>query len=554
MAKPRTLAGAFAFIVAAACAPMALLMEAPDKQLRDPENKPEVEAQGARVLLLGVDGLRADIFREELEAGHLSGFEKLLGGRDDDGGMPHAYLHPKAIAPYPSVTAVGWSTIATGKSPAEHGVTGNEMLLRPSGRFVAPVPMSVDDHADVLATFNDQLFGKLLKVPTVWQRLHEKGLTSWVATNHVHVGADRLLLPGRDDLLQGVVQTLMGHMGLSDGDEAAYSELDDGTFSTVLDALKADEVPPDVLMVYASGTDLLAHHESAPELEAQRRYLREQLNRRAGQLAAYLENHGTWYVIITADHGHTDVLADETHALGAAEEDSPGFRVLREAGFKPHPPSLGHLKGLDDAVFAHQSGAAFVYLADRSKCDEDRCPWSSPPRYEEEVLVAADAFHEARSKGGPMEESLAMVLIREPVPFEEVDHPFEVYLGDGKTMSVGAYLAQHPEHSGPAFAQRLQRLAVGPSGERAGDVLLIARTDPKKPENRYYFGQKYEATHGAALASDSMVPFVLSHPKLTQAQLGGLVKEMAGDVLFLHEVAPIIEKLATSPRLAFDAP
>lgn len=552
MAHPRS-AYAFALLLAAACAPVALLVEAPEKELRDPENRPEAEAVGARVLLLGVDGLRADIFEEELEAGNLPGFAELLGGVDDQGELAHAYVHHKAIAPYPSVTAVGWSTVVTGKPPAEHGVTGNEMLLRPSGRFVAPVPMSVDDRSDVLATYNEQLFAKLLKTPTVWTRLHERGLTSWVATNHVHVGADRLLLPGREDLIQGVAQTMMGHMGLTDGDEAAYSELDDGTFSTVLDALEADEEPPDVLMVYASGTDLLAHHENAPGLDAQRRYLREQLNRRAGQLAAYLRHHGNWYVILTADHGHTDVLPDDAHALAVGGEDAPGHRVLREAGFKPHAPSLGTLEGSDDAVFAHQSGAAFVYLADRSKCDEDRCSWSFPPRYEEEVLVAADAFHEARSEGGPMEQSLAMVLVRQPVPFEEEDHAFEVYLGAGKTMDVGTYLANHPEHSGPAMAERLHRLAVGRYGERAGDVMLIARTDPDHVEKRYYFGQQYEATHGSALPTDSMVPFVLSHPELTRAQLGSLVKNMAGEVLYLDEVAPIIEKLATSPRLAVDA-
>ena len=43
-----------------------------------------------------------------------------------------------------------------------------------------------------------------------------------------------------------------------------------------------------------------------------------------------------------------------------------------------------------------------------------------------------------------MKGSLDMIFVRKPRPVKEVDRPFEVYVGGGKTMPIDAYLDKHP--------------------------------------------------------------------------------------------------------------
>lgn len=513
-----------------------------DRELLD--SPPRVAPATGGVLILGLDGVRQRVLYDELRGGHLPGLSALLGGFEG-GALPHAFLHEQALAPFPSLTAVGWAVVATGRPPAENGVTGNEMFLRPSGRFVAPVPMSTSDRGDLLAVYNDQLLDQLLMVPTLYERLHTRGQESWVATNHVHKGATRLLMPGRDDLLEGMAMALGHTLGVA-SDEAVYSEIDDGTFDTLLGVLE-EKAPPDLLMTYATGADLLCHLSTERTDVVQRRYLREQLDGRLAELHAALARRGEWYVIVVADHGHTQVLEGDRNALEREGDDEPP-EVLRRAGFRVHDGELGvGVAAEDDAVMAYQSGAAYVYLADRSRCaPEGVCDWTVPPRYEQDVLVAAEAFHRNNRDGHVVAElagALTMVLVRRPVPFEQIDRPFEVYLGEGRTTPARAFLAAHLEGNGPALWWRLHRLAVGRHGERAGDVVLVARTG-EAIGDRYYFSKPNRSAHGAAIATDSLVPFIVAHPGYSAATLGAAVGDLAGEVAGLEHVAPLAMALS----------
>jgi hypothetical protein len=67
-------------------------------------------------------------------------------------------------------------------------------------------------------------------------------------------------------------------------------------------------------------------------------------------------------------------------------------------------------------------------LADRSRCGKKakRCDFSVPPRFEEDVLVAAEAFYSASKRGKhvpKMKGTLDLVLARRPTPFAETDLP-----------------------------------------------------------------------------------------------------------------------------------
>ena len=238
------------------------------------------------------------------------------------------------------------------------------------------------------------------------------------------------------------------------------------------------------------------------------------------------------WVMVVSDHGHTAVPHDETHALGT--RDGPPS-VLRGAGFRVrHFAQTAAANDPFSAVLAYGGAMAYVYLADRSQCqgEHDACPWRAPPRYREDVLAAADAFYRANIDGTlapQMKGTLDMVLARRPKPFDEVDLPFEVYIGDGKTIPIDDYLHDHPHPTYVRFAERMRDLAVGVRGERAGDVILIAHNgDRALREDRFYFARLYNSWHGSPSKDDSEIPLIVANHRHGAATIGAWVRAQLG--------------------------
>ena len=161
---------------------------------------------------------------------------------------------------------------------------------------------------------------------------------------------------------------------------------------------------------------------------------------------------------------------------------------------------------------------AYVYVADRSRCPRqlDVCPWQQPPRYDEDVLAVAEAYFRASRDGAlvpAMKGTLDMVLVRRPRPVEDVDLPFEVYVGDGATEPIAT--TSRLIRIRPTWRSRsgcAGDLAVGHHGERAGDVLLVAHDgDVANPRLRYYFSKAYRSWHGSPSRTDSDVPLIVAN-------------------------------------------
>jgi hypothetical protein len=240
------------------------------------------------------------------------------------------------------------------------------------------------------------------------------------------------------------------------------------------------------------------------------------------------------------------VLHDAEHALGTEPEGDPPA-VLRRAGFRLRPFELDVAEDHDfQAVLAYQGAIAYVYLADRSSCPRPGrpCDWNRPPRFEADVLAAADAFFRANRDGTHVRElrgTLDLVLARRPKPAPAVDAPFEVYVGNGRLEPVGEFLRAHPRPSYLAFEERLRDLAVGPAGERAGDVLLIANNgNRKRPEQRYYFSSEYHSWHGSPGKQDSELPLIVAHAAKSTAELERVVRRTLGPEGRQHEIADLL--------------
>ena len=558
----------FALLVAATFAltgcgakELKLLAEGPTHVLRTrPAGTPPNSPGHAPILVLAFDGVGRGILYDSLRQGEMPRLANLLGGKEG-AGFPHAYFDDTLVATLPSTTMAAWVTAFTGVGPAHHGVTGNEFFIREERRFAAPAPATFSDKEPVLAIYTDQYINKLCLVPGVYERMRQEDpdVLVWVAMQHYYAGADRLLAARPTVVAQATeayVEEALTKLASQKESRVVYQKLDEEMLSVLVGALDAGPLP-DVLTVYFSGTDLYAHvAEEGPDA-ARRTYLREVVDPQIGRLAEKMRARGALdgrYVVVTADHGHTEVVHDAAHALSTKDQGTPPA-LLRKAGFRVRPFKL-HVSPKEDdfqAVLAYQGAMAYVYVADRSTCANEKqvCDWSRPPRYAEDVLAAAAAFHENNEDGylvPEMRGTLDMVLTRRPQPYAENDLPFEVYVGEGKTVPVEKYLADHPHPTYVDVAARLRDLGEGPHGERAGDIILLAHNgDRDVPAERYYFAEPYHSWHGSPSRQDSELPLIVSQPASSTEVLGGLVRRALGDHPHQQRVTDLLLELRRQP-------
>ena len=197
---------------------------------------------------------------------------------------------------------------------------------------------------------------------------------------------------------------------------------------------------------------------------------------------------------------------------------------------------------------------AYLYVADRSTCPnaKDVCDWNQPPRFEQDVVPMAEAFFQNNLDGSlvpEMKGKIDLVLTRRPKPYADVDLPFEVYVGHGKTMPVGEYMKSHPHPTYVAMEERLRDLAVGPRGERAGDILLLAHNgDRDELNDRYYFAALYRSWHGSPSRQDSEIPFIVAHAGESTESLHTRVARILGPVPRQEKVTDVLLDLRAGTR------
>lgn len=514
------------------------------------EEKGERVTGRASLLVLAIDGVERDFFYEMLREHRLKGFSKLLA---DDGRYSHAYFDQNFLATLPSTTLPAWLTAFTGVDPAEHGITGNEFFIRQTREFATPCPVSFTDDSRMMQNYTEHYTNRHVLVPGVYERMRQRdpSVTVWVAMHMYHAGADKLLTIDRPVLLSAVKDFLGGVITRIEGEtpRKPYAQLDEETVESVVEELDAHRAP-DVLTIYLMGNDAYAHVANQGPDKARRKYLIEVLDPLMSQLYDALARKNALanrYVIVAADHGHTGVAADDKHALYTDEdEDPPG--VLEKAGFRVRP-FKATVDDDDDfqAVLAYQGAMAYVYLADRSTCPHrgDPCNWAAPPRMED-VLAAAKAFYDNNETGAlipAMKGALDLVLARQPVAPSESDLPFQVF--DGKSLvAVDRFLEAHPHPTYVSLDIRLRQLAVGPAGERAGDVILIAHNgDVEDAKNRYYFAHVYHSWHGSPSRQDSELPLIVAHPSQDSETIGAIVRHVFGGTPYQRKLADLMLRL-----------
>ena len=441
-------------------------------------------------LLIDIDGLRPDVFRQALDDEKIPVLANLLGGADLARG-----LQVDALAPAPSITFASQASLFTGTHPKNHGIPGNQFFDR-FGDFSKGIPrFYAFDVGDTLAAddavrvFTDGLASDCLRVPTIYERLVEKGYRSVVAGNMYAKGADVWLKPSLIDIARF---TKGGNLfGMSS------AEYDGEIIEEAIEEIERNGIP-DILTIYLMGLDHESHHHGP---QAQYQHLVEVIDLLLGQLWEALLREKSDYaplVVIFSDHGQIKVVADDEHSLRLAF---------------PFEKEIGHLfdaLGLDvhdypgedpdcDAVVASNGGLAHVYLQNRTG------HWADKPDFARDVLPVASAFWEAHKNGKyatELKNALAGVLVRD-VEKDGWDAPYQALTPEGELVDLVNWFAQQDPDLYLDPVQRLNNLASGMSG----DMLLISHY-----AEGYYFGAPIEGVHGGLHPDDSRATFFIGAP------------------------------------------
>ena len=195
---------------------------------------------------------------------------------------------------------------------------------------------------------------------------------------------------------------------------------------------------------------------------------------------------------------------------------------------------------------------AFVYVADRSTCDTAGvpCNWRAPAR-RVDINAAAEAFFQADRGAGAvpeMQDALDMILVRTGASAGATAPVFEVYTGQGQSQPIAGWLAEHPRPGYAHLAQRIDDLTVGPHGDRAGDVILIAENgNTDDIDRRRYFASLYHARHGSPSYRDADIPLIVAHPEYSSAALAGRVNDVTGGAPEQRRIAEVLYRLREGP-------
>ena len=269
----------------------------------------------------------------------------------------------------PSSTIAAWAAIFTGTPPAANGVAGDEWFERETATFRAPVPVSTLDTVDVSKVVSDDLIGAALRTPTLYELVQKKAYVSLLS---VHRGAALYTTVAPAAFTDFLYFLIRGTLKGIDPEKTFAASLDFSATQKVIEAIDAYGLP-DVQVVYFPGIDIFTHVSEDP-LVRQVRYLQRVTDKNIGDLETYRKKDalkGT-YVIVISDHGQIPTLDEDRHKLSTDDEHSP-FALLKRSGYRVCKPllMLGELDTDYQAVLAYQGFMAYVYLADRSICEQE---------------------------------------------------------------------------------------------------------------------------------------------------------------------------------------
>jgi hypothetical protein len=506
-----------------------------------------VPLASSRVIVFALDGAGHDQLMEAIGSGEAPNMAGLLGKDEGNGLFAHGYSAPNALSVLPSSTIADWSAVFTGQAPAWDGVTGDEWFVRETMEFLAPVPVSVEDTTDIIKVVNSDLVGRSLTVPTLYEQI---GGRSNVSMLSVYKGANLYTTVAPASLVGLFVGLISGKVEGESAEKSLSADLDSDSVPKLIDAINEHGFA-NLQVVYFPGIDIYTHETKDP-LRSQVAYLEQVTDPLVGKVLDFYRQKnaldGT-YVMFIADHGHIPVMHDRGHSIGTGA--GTPFALLRQLGIRVRKPSVDVTTDEDDfqAVIAYQGFMAYIYLADRSTCGVPghKCAWAQPPRFEKDVLPVVRALDAANLTGAGMPElkgTIDLIFTRYPVSKGETAQEYKIYYR-GKLLPIYQYLLEHSRPDLIDLDRRMRWLSAGPYGNRAGDILLLAKTGMTVPiADRYYFcAVPHYTMHGSAEEQDGHVPIILVQSGGSGDQMRAIVEKLGGEAPSERAVTSIVRSL-----------
>lgn len=235
-----------------------LLTQQGEKQL--PEVPPPPQP-GPRVLVFAIDGAGYHELMQALHSGKAPHLQTLLGVEQQNGRFAHGYSVPNALSILPSTTVAAWSSIFTGKPPAQTGVPGNEWFVREQRQFFAPAPVSISDMEDFSKTLTEGLVGNALQTPTLYELI---GVRSHVSLSQVYRGATLFTTVEPTAFVSMMAKFATGVVLGASVKQDLYAGIDQDSVTKLIAALKEHGVPS-LQIVYLPGNDLFTHEAEQPQ-------------------------------------------------------------------------------------------------------------------------------------------------------------------------------------------------------------------------------------------------------------------------------------------------
>ena len=162
-------------------------------------------------------------------------------------------------------------------------------------------------------------------------------------------------------------------------------------------------------------------------------------------------------------------------------------------------------------------------------------------------MPVVTAFYEANRTGSSIPElkgTIDLIFAREPVSAGRNTKPYEIFDGQ-KLVPILNYLKAYPRPDLDHLEERMNGLSAGPYGNRAGDILLLARACTNLPiEGRHFFSAASHYTwHGSACEADSHIPFILAQQGGSGARLRALMRKIGGDSPSQMALTPLVRAL-----------
>jgi hypothetical protein len=515
------------------------------EQLKPVESPPAPQAP--HVLIFALDGVGYEQFTEATRPGSSPNVDALFGKRGtNDGVFEHGYSIPDAVSVLPSTTIDAWTATFTGAPPASNGITGNEWFQRETTTFYAPAPVSLPKlGGQTIQVYSEDLIGKQIKTQTLFEKV--KG-PSYVSLNGVYRGATIFTSVDVSSFSALATSYLESEIGDdTDAEQKSYVKLDLNSVPLIINSIEKNGMP-NVQVVYFPGIDLYTHI-AKDALHDQVEYFKTVIDPSVGQIIEEYRKQGALdntFVIFISDHGHTPVLKDDIHALGA-KPTGRAAHVLTRLGFRLRPLEVETNTDDYTATLAYQGAIAYVYLANRAICPEgQKCDWSKPPRFQEDVMTVARAFYKANKTGDRahgLEGALDLVFARKPRPTGRDTLPYEIF--DGRRLvPIEQYLRAHPRPDFIQLERRMRWLSAGPWGNHAGDVLLLSKSGLNRPiEDRYYFSRPYNSWHGSPSMQDSHITFAIANSKSSGAALKDAIAQLGDGEPSQLDLTPLVLKL-----------